>query len=58
MALASSSWAGFVAGHSLGEYTALTAAGFLSIADAARLLRIRGLAMQRAVRLAKGRWQR
>lgn len=38
-----------VAGHSLGEYAALAAAGSLSIADAARLLRIRGEAMQAAV---------
>lgn len=38
-----------VAGHSLGEYSALAAAGSLSVADAARLLRIRGEAMQRAV---------
>ncbi|MGA9867981.1 MAG: ACP S-malonyltransferase [Acetobacteraceae bacterium] len=37
------------AGHSLGEYSALAAAGGFSIADAARLLRLRGLAMQRAV---------
>ena len=39
----------FVAGHSLGEYSALAAAGSLSITDAARLLRIRGDAMQAAV---------
>src|ERR1700743_60044 len=38
----------FVAGHSLGEYSALAAAGALSIADAAPLLRIRGRAMQKA----------
>ena len=38
-----------VAGHSLGEYAALAAAGSLTVADAARLLRIRGDAMQRAV---------
>ncbi len=38
-----------VAGHSLGEYAALAAAGSLSIADAARLLRLRGAAMQEAV---------
>jgi [acyl-carrier-protein] S-malonyltransferase len=38
-----------VAGHSLGEYSALAAAGSLSISDAARLLRIRGNAMQAAV---------
>ena len=41
--------AAFVAGHSLGEYSALAAARSLSIADAARLLRIRGRAMQKAV---------
>lgn len=41
--------AAYVAGHSLGEYSALTAAGAFSIADAARLLRLRGQAMQRAV---------
>ncbi|MEY4091140.1 MAG: hypothetical protein RLZZ496_322, partial [Pseudomonadota bacterium] len=39
----------FVAGHSLGEYSALAAAGSLTIADTARLLRIRGNAMQAAV---------
>src|SRR5262245_47279228 len=41
--------AAFVAGHSLGEYSALAAAGSLSISDTARLLRTRGLAMQKAV---------
>lgn len=41
--------ASFVAGHSLGEYSALTAAGAFSIGDAARLLKRRGQAMQRAV---------
>ena len=41
--------AAFVAGHSLGEYSALAAAGTFSISDTARLLRIRGEAMQRAV---------
>lgn len=41
--------AAFVAGHSLGEYSALTAAGAFSVGDAARLLRLRGQAMQRAV---------
>jgi [acyl-carrier-protein] S-malonyltransferase len=46
--------AGFVAGHSLGEYSALAAAGCLSIADAARLLRIRGRAMQEAVPVGQG----
>lgn len=44
----------FVAGHSLGEYSALAAAGALSIADAARLLRIRGRAMQKAAPLGAG----
>jgi [acyl-carrier-protein] S-malonyltransferase len=44
----------FVAGHSLGEYSALAAAGALSIADTARLLRIRGLAMQKAVPVGVG----
>src|SRR5690606_20591950 len=44
----------FVAGHSLGEYSALCAAGSLSIADAARLLRIRGNAMQSAVPAGEG----
>lgn len=43
-----------VAGHSLGEYTALAAAGALSIADTARLLRIRGKAMQSAVMPGEG----
>jgi len=41
--------AAFVAGHSLGEYSALAAAGSLTVADTARLLRIRGNAMQAAV---------
>jgi [acyl-carrier-protein] S-malonyltransferase len=44
----------FVAGHSLGEYSALAAAGAFSIADAARLLRIRGRAMQQAVPVGAG----
>ncbi|MDD7908914.1 ACP S-malonyltransferase [Pseudovibrio exalbescens] len=44
----------FVAGHSLGEYSALAAAGSLSISDAARLLRIRGDAMQKAVPVGEG----
>ncbi|MGR3660457.1 MAG: ACP S-malonyltransferase [Paracoccaceae bacterium] len=44
----------YVAGHSLGEYSALTAAGALSVADTARLLRIRGLAMQDAVPVGVG----
>ncbi len=42
------------AGHSLGEYSALAAAGTFSIADAARLLKARGLAMQRAVPVGQG----
>lgn len=41
--------AAYVAGHSLGEYSALAAAGSITVADAARLLRIRGRAMQAAV---------
>jgi len=44
----------FVAGHSLGEYSALAAAGAFSIADTARLLRIRGNAMQSAVPVGQG----
>ena len=46
--------AAFVAGHSLGEYSALAAAGSLSVSDAARLLRTRGLAMQKAVPVGVG----
>jgi len=46
--------AAFVAGHSLGEYSALAAAGTFSITDAARLLRIRGDAMQKAVPAGEG----
>ncbi len=46
--------AAFVAGHSLGEYSALAAAGALSVADAARLLRTRGRAMQEAVPVGVG----
>ncbi len=46
--------AAFVAGHSLGEYSALTAAGALTVADAARLLRKRGQAMQAAVPVGVG----
>lgn len=44
----------YVAGHSLGEYSALAAAGAFSIADTARLLRIRGNAMQAAVPVGEG----
>ena len=44
----------YVAGHSLGEYSALCAAGMLTLADTARLLRIRGEAMQRAVPVGEG----
>lgn len=44
----------YVAGHSLGEYTALCAAGAISLADTARLLRLRGDAMQRAVPVGHG----
>ncbi len=44
----------FVAGHSLGEYSALAATGALTVSDAARLLRIRGVAMQRAVPVGEG----
>ena len=46
--------AAFVAGHSLGEYSALAAAGALTVTDAARLLRIRGNAMQKAVPVGEG----
>ena len=44
----------YVAGHSLGEYSALCAAGVLSLSDTARLLKLRGQAMQRAVPLGQG----
>jgi [acyl-carrier-protein] S-malonyltransferase len=44
----------FVAGHSLGEYSALAAAGTFSVSDAARLLRTRGQAMQKAVPVGTG----
>ena len=46
--------AAYVAGHSLGEYSALAAAQSLAVADAARLLRIRGRAMQKAVPVGVG----
>ncbi|MDE4172657.1 ACP S-malonyltransferase [Phaeobacter sp. PT47_59] len=46
--------AAFVAGHSLGEYSALAAAGAISLADTARLLRTRGAAMQDAVPVGEG----
>ena len=44
----------YVAGHSLGEYTALCAAGAISVGDAAKLLRVRGNAMQSAVPVGDG----
>jgi [acyl-carrier-protein] S-malonyltransferase len=46
--------AAFVAGHSLGEYSALAASGALRLADAARLLKLRGQAMQKAVPVGEG----
>jgi [acyl-carrier-protein] S-malonyltransferase len=46
--------ASYVAGHSLGEYSALAAAGSITVADTARLLRARGLAMQEAVPVGVG----
>jgi [acyl-carrier-protein] S-malonyltransferase len=46
--------ASYVAGHSLGEYSALAAAGAITVADTARLLRARGLAMQEAVPVGVG----
>jgi [acyl-carrier-protein] S-malonyltransferase len=45
---------GFVAGHSLGEYSGLCAAGSITLADTARLLKLRGQAMQRAVPVGRG----
>jgi len=47
-------FARYIAGHSLGEYSALAAAGSLSLADAARLLKLRGKAMQQAVPVGAG----
>ncbi len=44
----------FVAGHSLGEYSALTAAGTISLSDSARLLKLRGTSMQKAVPVGVG----
>lgn len=46
--------AGFVAGHSLGEYSALTAAGAFTLSDTARLLKLRGQSMQQAVPVGQG----
>jgi [acyl-carrier-protein] S-malonyltransferase len=46
--------AAFVAGHSLGEYSALAVAGSITVSDTARLLRVRGRAMQRAVPVGTG----
>src|SRR3954469_10128250 len=46
--------AAFVAGHSLGEYSALAAAGAISVSETARLLKRRGQAMQRAVPVGEG----
>ncbi len=48
------SYAAYVAGHSLGEYSALCAAGALTLTDTARLLRLRGAAMQKAVPVGAG----
>ncbi|MBF0167175.1 MAG: ACP S-malonyltransferase [Alphaproteobacteria bacterium] len=46
--------AAYVAGHSLGEYSALCAAGALTLSDTARLLKLRGLSMQKAVPVGEG----
>jgi [acyl-carrier-protein] S-malonyltransferase len=46
--------AAYVAGHSLGEYSALCAAGAMTLADTARLLKLRGLSMQKAVPVGEG----
>src|SRR6201991_1689463 len=54
MGLDVSAHAKFAAGHSLGEYSALCAAGAFSLADTARLLKIRGTAMQSAVPVGEG----
>ena len=54
MGLDVSAHAGFAAGHSLGEYSALCAAGAFTLADTARLLKIRGQAMQSAVPVGEG----
>jgi len=54
MGLTIARYARLVAGHSLGEYSALCAAGAFSLADTARLLKTRGLAMQSAVPLGEG----
>jgi len=47
----------FVAGHSLGEYTALTAANAIKLSDAAIALQKRGELMQKAVPIGQGRWR-
>ena len=52
--LSTSDMCNFVAGHSLGEYSALTAAGSIDIAVTAKLLKLRGQAMQRAVPVGVG----
>jgi len=49
-----STYASYVAGHSLGEYTALCAVGTFSLSDTARLLKLRGQAMQKAVPVGEG----